>query len=34
MDISVHTVVPDADAAADWYAHAFGAGELSRVPLG
>lgn len=33
MDISVHTVVPDADAAADWYAHAFGAQELSRVPL-
>ena len=33
MDISVHTVVPDADAAADWYAHAFGARELSRIPL-
>jgi PhnB protein len=33
MDISVHIVVPDADAAADWYARAFGARELSRVPL-
>jgi PhnB protein len=33
MDISVHTIVPDAGAAADWYTHAFGARELSRVPL-
>jgi PhnB protein len=33
MDISVHTVVPDADVAADWYAGAFGARELGRIPL-
>jgi PhnB protein len=33
MDISVHIVVPDAGYAADWYAQAFGARELGRVPL-
>jgi uncharacterized glyoxalase superfamily protein PhnB len=33
MDLSAHLVVPDADAAADWYVRAFGAEEESRIPL-
>ena len=33
MRVEAHTVVPDADAAAAWYARAFGAEEESRVPL-
>ena len=33
MEIEAHTVVPDADAAAAWYARAFGAKEESRIPL-
>ena|SRR5437588_8850301 len=33
MDVSAHIVVPDADAAAAWYARAFGAQEVGRVPL-
>jgi PhnB protein len=33
MDIAAHIVVPDAAEAAAWYARAFGARELSRVPL-
>ena len=33
MEIDAHTVVPDADAAAAWYARAFGAEEESRVSL-
>jgi PhnB protein len=33
MDIAAHIVVPDAAEAADWYAKAFGARELSRIPL-
>jgi PhnB protein len=33
MVVSAHIVVPDAGAAADWYVRAFGAEELSRVPL-
>jgi PhnB protein len=33
VTISPHLVVPDAAAAADWYAQAFGAEERSRVPL-
>lgn len=33
MNIEAHLVVPDADAAAAWYARAFGAVEESRVPL-
>jgi hypothetical protein len=33
MEIDAHTVVPDADAAATWYARAFGAEEESRIPL-
>jgi PhnB protein len=33
LDISVHTIVPDADVAAGWYVRAFGARELSRIPL-
>ena len=33
MDVDAHLVVPDADAAATWYATAFGACELSRIPL-
>ena len=35
MEIDAHTVVPDADAAAGWYAHAFGANvaqHLGDVP--
>src|SRR5438067_10809958 len=31
--VEAHTVMPDADAAAAWYARAFGAEEVSRVPL-
>jgi len=31
--VTAHLVVPDADEAARWYASAFGARELSRVPL-
>jgi PhnB protein len=33
VKLSVHLVVPDAAAAADWYAHAFEARERSRIPL-
>jgi PhnB protein len=33
VQIDAHTVVPDADAAATWYARAFGAEEESRIPL-
>jgi PhnB protein len=33
LEIDAHTVVPDADAAAVWYARAFGAVEESRIPL-
>ncbi len=33
MEIDAHTVVPDAAAAAAWYARAFGAEEVSRIPL-
>ncbi len=33
MSIEAHIVTPDADAAAAWYARAFGAAEVSRVPL-
>ena len=33
MYIDAHIVVPDAGTAAGWYAQAFGARELSRVPL-
>jgi PhnB protein len=31
--VEAHIVVPDAAAAAEWYAHAFGAVEEGRVPL-
>ena len=33
MNVDAHLVVPDADEAARWYASAFGARELSRIPL-
>jgi PhnB protein len=33
MEIDAHTVVPDADAASAWYTRAFGAEEVSRIPL-
>jgi PhnB protein len=33
VKIEAHTVVPDADSAADWYARAFGAEVESRIPL-
>ena len=33
MNVEPHIVVTDADAAAAWYARAFGAEERSRVPL-
>jgi PhnB protein len=33
MHIDAHLVVPDADEAAGWYVKAFGARELSRIPL-
>jgi PhnB protein len=33
MNLTAHIVVTDADAAAAWYADAFGASERGRVPL-
>jgi PhnB protein len=33
VKLSVHLVVPQAAAAADWYGRAFGARERSRIPL-
>jgi PhnB protein len=33
MKVSAHIVVPDAAAAAAWYAQAFDARERSRIPL-
>jgi PhnB protein len=33
VKLSVHLVVPEAAAAAEWYARAFGASEHSRIPL-
>jgi PhnB protein len=33
VEIDAHTVVPDADTAAAWYARAFGAEEESRIPI-
>jgi PhnB protein len=33
MNLTAHIVVTDADAAAAWYAGAFGASERGRVPL-
>lgn len=33
MRLSPHIVVPEAAAAASWYQRAFGAREVSRVPL-
>jgi PhnB protein len=33
MKVTPHFVVPDAGEAAGWYERAFGAEELSRVPL-
>jgi PhnB protein len=33
MEISAHIVVGDAAEAADWYARAIGAEEVSRIPL-
>jgi PhnB protein len=33
MNVTAHIVVPDADEAAAWYMNAFGARELSRIPL-
>jgi PhnB protein len=33
MKLTVHLVVPDAAAAAEWYARAFDARERSRLPL-
>ena len=33
MKVAPHLVVPDADAAAEWYGGAFGAREESRIPL-
>jgi PhnB protein len=33
VSITAHFVVPDAAAAADWYARAFGAIERERIPL-
>jgi PhnB protein len=33
MNIAAHIVVPDAAEACAWYADAFGARELSRIPL-
>jgi hypothetical protein len=32
MNISAHIVVPDAAEASAWYANAFGARELNRIP--
>jgi PhnB protein len=33
MTIDAHTVVSDAESAAAWYVRAFGAEEVSRIPL-
>lgn len=33
MNVAAHIVVPDASAAAEFYAAAFGAAEISRIPL-
>jgi PhnB protein len=33
MHVDAHLVVPDASEAAAWYTNAFGARELSRIPL-
>jgi PhnB protein len=33
MDVAAHIVVPDAAEASGWYTQAFGARELSRIPL-
>jgi PhnB protein len=33
MNVAPHLVVPDAGEAAAWYTSAFGASELSRIPL-
>ena len=33
MKIAAHIVVPEADDAAAWYAEAFGAREVSRIPI-
>ena len=33
MDVAAHIVVPDAAEASGWYAKAFDARELSRIPL-
>jgi PhnB protein len=33
VNVDAHLVVPDADEAAAWYVNAFGARELSRIPL-
>jgi PhnB protein len=33
MNVTAHIVVPDAAEAAAWYTNAFGAHELSRIPL-
>jgi PhnB protein len=33
MNVSAHIVVPDAAEASAWYATAFGARELNRIPL-
>ena len=33
MKVTPHIVVSDADAAAAWYAQAFGAREITRIPL-
>jgi PhnB protein len=33
MDLAAHIVVPDAAEASGWYAQAFGAREVSRIPL-
>jgi PhnB protein len=33
MNVAAHIVVPDAAEASEWYARAFGARELSRIPL-
>ena len=33
ITVSPHIVVPDAGEASTWYARAFGAQEISRVPL-
>lgn len=33
MNVSAHLIVPDAGAGSAWYSEAFGAEEISRVPL-